>query len=250
MNRCTTRLVALLSLMTLGTSGVLHAAPRPKSLLSRVTKAYGALDYEQCVSLLEKAPASRRSLGDEARLQMYWGLCAYNLGDRDNAVQHFQAALSLDPKLTLPALTSPRIAQLFESLRPQPPHEEPAPVVAAPAAPAPDVPPAEPPSPSPNLTPQTPQVEESSALVQTPDRRFPVVPVALAGAGAVAAGIGTYLAIQAKSAESRFNNPATTAAEADRLGPRAVSQAQAANILFGVGLTLAVSAVVTYVLLD
>lgn len=229
------------------------AAGQPNPYLSQARVFYQGLEYEKCLARLDQAAKWNSEPAEEVEVQLYFGLCNFNMGNMDEAKRRFELALKLDPKLQLPPYTSPRIAQIFEqsrekvAARQKPPAEEkPAVVEKKPEEKKPEetkVAVADTPK-KVELTP--PPSDERTDIVEQPSgEKSLVVPIVLGGTAALAAGAGAFLGVQAKAAETEANI-ARFESEAFAATNRAQSNAMLANVAFGLAGAAVIGAVVTY----
>lgn len=84
------------------------------------------LDFEKCVQRLKQASTQWKNTPEELRdIELHFGLCQFNLGDRAGAGEHFRVALRIDERTELPPYTSPKAVELFlaakKALQPAPP---------------------------------------------------------------------------------------------------------------------------------
>lgn len=105
--------------------------------------AHRAFDYGKCLKSADLASRLEAAPARKAEIELLWGLCAFELGRRAEALDHFEVALRLDPAVQLPEVVSPKIAAGFETVRkrlpPPPPTVEPVvPPLTPSATPAPD----------------------------------------------------------------------------------------------------------------
>jgi hypothetical protein len=76
------------------------------------------LEFERCVQRLKQASTQWKNEPSELRdIELHWGLCAFNLGDRKGALEHFRMALRVDEATELPAYTSPKAVELFLAVK-------------------------------------------------------------------------------------------------------------------------------------
>ncbi|MFT3709835.1 MAG: hypothetical protein QM817_19570 [Archangium sp.] len=76
------------------------------------------LDFERCVQRLKQASTQWKNEPAELRdIELHWGLCAFNLGDKKGALEHFRMALRVDEATELPAYTSPKAVELFLAVK-------------------------------------------------------------------------------------------------------------------------------------
>lgn len=78
---------------------------------------YENLDFEKCVGRLEGAAAQGGTRDELRDIQLYAGLCHFNLGHRRTAAGCFQEALRIDPGAAVPDYTSPKAEELFDRVR-------------------------------------------------------------------------------------------------------------------------------------
>lgn len=114
----------------------------PASLRRKVQARMESLDFEAALPLLKQLLASPElSPRERAEAQVDLAITYVNLGENQEAVRAFKAALESYPDVGLPAGTSPKIRRLYEEARearipPKPPVK---PEVAQPAPPPPAV---------------------------------------------------------------------------------------------------------------
>jgi len=92
---------------------LLAANPR----LTAAKADYENLDFEKCVSRLDGAAAEGGTREELRDIQLYSGLCHFNLGHRRTAAGFFREALRIDPDATVPEYTSPKAEELFGRVR-------------------------------------------------------------------------------------------------------------------------------------
>lgn len=220
-------------------SAAASASAKPNPYLSQARVFYQGLEYEKCLARLEQAAKWNSAPAEEVEVQMYFGLCNFNIGNMDEAKRRFELALKLDPKLQLPPYTSPRITQIFEqsreklAAREKPAEAKPTETKVAAADTPKNV----------ELTP-APKTEEKVEFVETDGPNL-VAPIALGGTAALAAGAGAFMGVQAKAAEAEAN-AARFESDAFAATNRANSNAMLANVAFAVAGAAVVGAVVTY----
>lgn len=215
------------------------AAAKPNPYLAQAKVFYQGLEYEKCLARLDQATKWASDPAEEADVQLYFGLCNFNIGTLDEATRRFDLALALDPQLELPPYTSPRIVETFEQSRTkvaarkaaQPPAET---KVAATDSPT-----------KRDLTPKPDDDHRPQWVERGAEGPHLGAPLALAGAGALAAGAGAFFGLQAKAAESEAND-AQFASDAFAATDRAHSNAGLANVAFAVAGAAVIGAVVTY----
>lgn len=230
------------------------AAEQPNPYLSQAKVFYQGLEYEKCLTRLDQATKWNSEPNEEVEVQLYFGLCNFNMGNADEAKRRFELALKLDGNLQLPPYTSPRISELFETsrkriaARAKPVEDKPlvvdpkktSPKVEEKKVAAADVPTKVELTPAPVVA-----TEQKPEFVGQSDGPNLVLPLALGGTAALAAGAGAFLGLQAKSAESEAN-AARFESEAFAASNRASSNAMLANVAFAVAGAALIGAVVTY----
>ena len=207
--------------------------------LAQAAVFYVGLEYEKCVERIDRAGAWKSTPEEAVQVELYAGLCKYNLRRIDEAREHFRMALLLDPKVTLPPLTSPPIRELFASIAETLPVRE-VEAVAATPVPAPEKTTAEPalaPVADPILAP-VPTLSQ----VPTPRRSW-VLPVTLGGVSVGAAGVGAFLGVRAREYETAANRAGFTSV-AHENAQFARGNATAANVSYATAAAFAVSAAV------
>lgn len=233
---------ALFLLSILLAAGTVYARPNP--YLAQAKVFYQGLEFEKCLQRLDQAARWKNTPQESVDVELYSGLCKYNLGRAKDAADHFELAVKLKPTAALPPYTSPKIQAVFDEVKqrvaPAPPVEAPKDAVATADAPT-----------KTELTP-APKVEEPlDASLREPETsgsgRSYVAPIALGGAAVIAAGLGGYMGLQAKSFESQAN-AARFESDALALGAQAQQNATFANVGFGVAVAAATGAVVTFLL--
>lgn len=113
----------VLLLVLCAAPGLAHAQTSdPVGLLGAMEDAYQRLDYATAERLAREALATPELLSADqiVRVHTTLGLLFHARGEPLEARQHFAAALSLDPGLTLdPVLVSPKTLSFFETVRDQ-----------------------------------------------------------------------------------------------------------------------------------
>lgn len=215
------------------------AAAKPNPYLTQAKVFYQGLEYEKCLTRLDQATKGASAPAEEADVQLYFGLCNFNIGNLDEAKRRFDLALALDPNLELPPYTSPRIVATFEDSR--------AKVASRRAAQAPQekkVAAADSPTKR-ELTPKPDDSNRPELVERGAEGPHLAAPLALAGTGAIAAGAFAYFGLQAKAAESEAND-ARFESDAFAATDRAHANARLANVAAAVAGAAVIAAVVTY----
>ncbi|WPB77328.1 hypothetical protein KYC5002_51160 [Archangium violaceum] len=253
------RLVLLLSIILVGNPlGTAYAASDFERYLTAATQLYENLEYELALEQLAQARKVARGVEEDVTLALYEGIILAELSQWEQARARFLTALLLNPEAKLPLSVAPKTKNEFEAQRArallefarQQHQEEPpqAPIAQRPLEVATDRP-ERTSTQEPRLTPDTPpapmaRVEE----VRAPSRMGPAVPLALLGAGAVAAGVGTWFGMESR----RQVNAAWGAHyQSEVLSHRAEAErsARTANILFGSAGVAVAGAVVSWLLM-
>lgn len=223
--------------------------------LAQAKVYYQGLEFEKCLQRLDQAAKQPgNSVRQQAEVELYSGLCRFNLGAREKAEADFEQAVKIDPAIALPPATSPRITEVFDTIKAKvaPARvEEPASMMTAQSdVDSESVAPAKPID-APrelSLEPQNaPPSSTRNELLATPEKSpSRVVPYALGGTAVVAAAVATYFGVTAKGHESQANDPSTYYAQAQTVGAQAKNEATVSNVLFGIAGAAAVGAVVTW----
>ncbi|WP_143101351.1 tetratricopeptide repeat protein [Stigmatella aurantiaca] len=219
--------------------------------LAEARRLYEELEYEQALVQLQWAKPRARTPEQEVALGLLEGIVLGDMGERGPSLAAFHAALLLDPEAKLPLKVAPKVARDFEEMRrraradllkKQPPVSAPSqevpPSVSAPRQ-----------SLKPDLTPppvRSPAPYAPVAETQARSGRR-VLPWALAGAGAVALGVGTVFGLKSRASVSDARNGVfldeTRAHLEDARGSAGV-----ANVLFGVAGAASAAALGTWLL--
>ena len=236
---------------------VAQAANKPNPYLSQAKVFYQGLEYEKCLARLEQATKWTSEPAEEVEVQLYSGLCNFNIGNLDEAKRKFDLALKLDPALQLPPYTSPRIADIFElsrariAARSKPVEKvaEKAPMIEEKKAEPTQVAVATDAPKQVELTPAPRQ--DNSELITAAEGPSLTVPLVFGGTAALAAGAGAFFGLSAKSAEAEANDVTGAGRfESDAFAAtnRAQSNAMLANVAFAVAGAAVIGAVISYVL--
>ncbi|MBK7863416.1 MAG: hypothetical protein IPJ65_33405 [Archangiaceae bacterium] len=176
------------------------------STLDQATRAYEDLEFERCVSLLSSPPADTAPQ-QLAAVELYRGLCHFNLAQPEQARADFLAARTHDPTLKLPAGTSPKAVELFASAAP----------LAQPAAPAP----------APAVVVPTP--EPAPVVSSSRARSWWPGPAAVLALGLAGTGTAIGFGFAARQNETQANGARFTS-DAERYGAAARRDALGSNI--------------------
>ncbi|HEX8698179.1 MAG TPA: hypothetical protein VF815_05040 [Myxococcaceae bacterium] len=248
--------------------------------LSSAVQLYESLDYEDALQQIQRAKQLARGIKQDVAVALHEGIILAAMGREEPSEVAFRRGLTLEPEATLPFKVPPKVERSFKKVRAsvkkpspdggrriQPPPPPPDPLVEnfpRPPDPKPgkkketDDRPVKPPEPpnlvEPIVTPPAPSVLTLEASERS---RVPVVPVALAGAGVVAAGVGAWFGVQSKSNLREVENklaggPVPSQSEASAVRAQlddARGQARVANVLFGTAAAAVTGAIVTYLFL-
>src|SRR4051812_46890960 len=80
----------------------LLAGPDPHLRAAKVF--YDEFEFARCLQQLSLASRSSTQEDELAEIELYGGLCRYNLGDFAGSDEHFRIALRLSPHLPLPPM--------------------------------------------------------------------------------------------------------------------------------------------------
>lgn len=216
---------------------LLAAGPNP--FLAEAKAQYEALEFEKCTSRLKQASTQWKSTPEELRdIELYSGLCTYNLGQTQRAAEHLRTALRIDEATELPPYTSPKLVELFLKVKQE---------LQKPPEPFPD-------SDLPDDAPTKPKLEprpKARPELVAPTRPMPlkpVMPLVLGGLGVAAAVAAIAAGAQAAGLASQAN-AAQYESDFHRLGEQARSTAGVSNVLCGGAAVLGVGAALTWFLL-
>lgn len=230
----------------------------PNPFLAQARENYEKLDYELCLKRIAQAPQWKSTPKELVEIELYAGLCHYNLNQRAQAEERFRLALRIDEGAELPPYTSPRAVDFFLSVK-----KKLQPV--APPMPDEDLPDATKPEPA------KPEVKKPEPAADGPDapRRVELTPkprpdplrapspgslfarkhaaaIALTGVALLSAAVGVGLGANAQNLATRAN-AARYESEFHALGESAKGQATAANVFFGVAGAAAIGAIVAWI---
>jgi hypothetical protein len=240
-------------------------AADPGGPLGDAKASFRRLDYEKCADRAKRAARLPADAGELAEAALYEGICDFYLGLPSAAQTAFERALTANPRLILPAFSSPKLVRFFDEIartHPAPttePTEPPVPRAEASHPPSLDATgPASPPAPNPEPAPPEVARAEASAVAATPSAPQTVSgsaprapwrwePVALGGGALAALGGGAAFGLVANHDES-VANAAPFQSDVYRYGHAARNAALGANVCFAVAATAAVSAAVAWLL--
>lgn len=211
---------------------VLSAQPNP--FLAQAKELYQTLDFEKCVARLGQASTQWQSSKDELRdIEIYSGLCHFNLGHSREASEHFRTALRIDEATDLPPYTSPKAVDLFLKVKK---------ALQAPPEPMPD-------SDLPPDAPRKTTLEPKVPAGPTEPGVFEKHPLPMGfgiGAG-VALAVGVGLGVNARNLSIQANE-ARTDQEFGLKADAARANATGANVAYVLAAGAAATAVIAYLL--
>lgn len=195
---------------------------------------YENLDFERCVSSLDGAAGDGGSRDELRDIQLYSGLCHFNLGHRRTAAGFLREALRIDPAATLPPYTSPKAEELFNRVRKAEQSQKPFVDTDLPDD-------------APRELTLVPRDAAPAPLPAVWTRR--AVPLALAGVAVAALAFAIGLGAHAKSLEGQANR-ATFESDFFALGNAARDNAAASTVSWIVAALTAGASVATFFLVS
>ncbi len=207
------------------------AAAEPRAMRHAV-ELFDKLRFEESATALRGVLRSHPAPAVAAKARLYLGLIDLNLADEVRGRQELRRAIELDPACALPPGVSPKIQELFETMRQQ--------VVQKPAQPPPAQPVESPPAAAAPAAPEAPPAPEATEPAKLPAAETPAEaptpshwPAYAVGGGAVALlGVGIVLGVMSNNSLSQ-GNAAGDAGTAYSLQQSANSQALWADICYG-----------------
>lgn len=229
-------------MIALAVLAMLAQAPAPSGpnpYLDQAKKNYAEVQYERCVERLRQAVRWPSTRAEQLEIELYAGLCQFNLGKTAAAQERFEMALKLDRTASLPPYSPPKAVALFEQVARTAPPPGDAPLADDGKQPTP-----------PELTPPATAAPEPRApvLVEAPHNQH-WAPLALGGGALVVGGVAVGLNLLAQS-QARDANAERFESLAIEKGNRARATATGSYVLFGVAGAAAVGALVTWLLTD
>lgn len=274
-----------LSLTALAADKVPEPPSGPNPFVVQAKDLYSKLEFEKCLKRIAQAQQWRSSPRELLEIELYAGLCHFNLGQKPDAEERFKTALRIDPTAELPPYTTPRAVELFNKIKKslKPPPEKEKPVAEREVPDIIESPPEEKekrPEPRPEVVETKPQKETEARdsdfpdeereaskksdapvnreltpkkqpeedVVSRPPRSFALQKapaIALTGVAAVGLGLGIGFGASTKDAETRARN-AEFESDFFRYKRQAEATAVAANISYGAAAAAAVVAVVLW----
>src|SRR4051812_21129408 len=77
-------------------------AEEPNPFLQQAKGFYEQVKYEKCAQRLKQAVQWKSSAAELLEIELYAGLCHFNLNRLQDATEHFELALELDRTASLP----------------------------------------------------------------------------------------------------------------------------------------------------
>jgi tetratricopeptide (TPR) repeat protein len=220
---------------------------------------YEELEYEQALKALSQARTLAKTGDERTRVALFEGIVLADLGQRPQSLTAFREALSLNLEARLPVKVSPKVERDFEAVRAEIRTERIAQARAK--APLQPLPSPRAPASAADRPVLTPEQESERIAIPAPiapgvdlsvtstngqrARRIRSLPVVLLGAGVVAGGVGSYFGLRSQGNIQDAREANLVNDQAAHLD-EARGQALAANILFGVAVTAAAGAVITW----
>lgn len=209
-------------------AGASWADEAPNPYLQQAIELYQIVKYELCVQRLEQAGQWKNQPAELVQIEIYAGLCQFNLNHVIEARAHFEMALRLNRSASLPPYSPPRAVSLFAQL-------------VAELPPAPDAPTQL------SLVPE-PKPEQPVLIPTQPQRETSVVvPFSLGAASLASAAGGTALLVHALEL-ARKANEEPFESRAIALGNDARVTANWSYVLFGLAGAAATGAVVSSII--
>jgi hypothetical protein len=229
--------------LLLATMGLLFWTPtveaKPNPHLKKGIKLLNDMEDGQALKEFQRALTLKGIQPEEkAQIHIYIGMTHVNLLSTEAAKKSFRQALTIDPSVALPKMTSPKIKSLFGKVRDEmgikgvtPPPDTP-----------PDTPP-EPPEPPPATQPVIPPPPPPPPPRLPPEGRPVTFWLAIASLGAAVAvgSAGLALGLLSRSANDDAGDLKRDYPAAKDLHDTASSRALGANVCFGVAGAAAVA---------
>ncbi|KFE68566.1 hypothetical protein DB31_7803 [Hyalangium minutum] len=167
--------------------GVVWAQDDFHRYFSEAVKLYNRGENEQALEQFQQAKARTYVVQQDVVVALYEGLILLELGPKEKALAALETGLLLDPDAELPVMVSPKVKEEFEALREKVRKK----LARRESAKAEDMPTRA--KLDPTEASKQKLFEPRSGLAQQSRMRVPAVPLALAGVGVVAAGVGAVL---------------------------------------------------------
>lgn len=120
-------LPAIAALLMSGAAAAQALSPKVTERLDAALQAYEQLDYEKALGIVRGARAHSNGRADEVRILLLEGVLQTELGRREQAIDSFKRALTLDRRARLWKSVSPVIRRVFSEAREQLPRPAPPP---------------------------------------------------------------------------------------------------------------------------
>jgi hypothetical protein len=245
-------LAFLLVLPTVGWAG------SPNPYIGQAKRLYDHLEFEKCLHRIEQAGHWQNSPVDQAQIELYAGLCGLGLGNEQEALEHFEMALKLDPGVTAPPGGGPKVRSVFAKAHDNVARESPElfqPKAQAPAnelkTPTPE--PASPPPAAitPSDAPAQPAAPAPATATATvaPARSLSVTPFVIGGVAVVAVIAASILGVEAKSFQQMKMN-ATFESDAVAFANQSQGLAIGADVCFATASVALIAALVSWFVLN
>ncbi len=217
---------------------VLSAAPAPalEAVLARAAKAYNEAEFDAALKELDAAEPLATSRDEQVKVLLYRGVVLANVPDPEKASAAFSRALALDTEAKLPLAVTAKVQADFDKLKVTARSMR----AAMAAADAPK---------QPRLTPDAPADQPPRLDSGATATKVPVVPVVTGSLAVLAVATGAAFGKFSQDSVGQAR-AAAWAQDKARLRDQAQGQATVANVAFGVAGAAAVTAVVTWLVLD
>ena len=207
-------------------------APALDAVLARAAKAYAEAEFDAALAELDKADPLAQTRAQQVTVLLYRGVVLANVPDPAAANEVFGRALALDAEAKLPLQVTPKVQADFDRM--QVASRSMRAAILASDAPK-EV----------RLTPdQQPGLEATR-----PAAKVPVVPIVFAGAAVAAAATGVAFGVLSGGTVQEARG-AVWAEDKARLHDQAQTQATVANVAYGVAGAAAVTAIITWFVLN
>jgi hypothetical protein len=210
---------------------LLSATATYDSAMAKAVSLYNEAEWDAALRELDTAQKNATTDAQRVAVAMHQGIVLANVPNPDAARKAWRKALALDPKADLPLAVSPRVRALFQEVQ-----REPRPASDAPKK---DL----------NLTPDDDEPPKFVPRPTVEERHVPIVPIVSLGVGLAAGGIGLGFSL-ASNSELAAARQAQLPEQAEMLRGRAQTDTTVANVAFAVAGAAALTALVTFILID
>jgi hypothetical protein len=233
-------------------------AGNPNPYIGQAKRLYDRLEFEKCLHRIEQAGQWQNTPAEQAQIELYAGLCGLGLGNEQEALEHFEMALKLDPGLTAPPGGGPKVRSVFAKAHDNLVRESPElfqPKAAAPASELKTPTPEPAPPPPAAITPADVAAQSAAPAPATatatvaPARSLSAVPFVIAGVGVAAVIAASILGVQAKSFQQMKMN-ATFESDAVAFANQSQGLAIGADVLFAAASVALIAAIVSWFVLN